>query len=467
MAIEFLCPHCETAVRVPDAAAGRKGKCPQCQAVVRVPTIEIPAATPTAPPEAASSPAVEATDAAEAPGRPEWMSPPAAATEPIPEEPVPDDPSGFVEAPVDGPPDFSAFAVDEPEGEPLIRTETKSAPPPPVDEAPPTEFPSFGGPAPATAPTDSPPTGRKGRRGKRRRKKSRIPVWVIPVVAVVAVGGLYAWITWSSRPKLEGSLEAEAYGYVVLEPKTLDAGTAGMKPAAFEQLVEALEREALRVPSQLMRVDVRGHRGGIQVRVREGTSTRFVRVLKKADPELVRFTKEWKDELSTARLDDVRGAVSALAAHVRKSRGVDIDERDQALLFRVRNGLALNALTLSLGSSVVAVTASAQYRCCYEDADALYFLLPTGVEEFQIVGREFDESGTIFYGTYDVSGMKVIPGERPSNYVDPWFPDDDEPISNPDDAAGRGLNELFGPDDDDPAAMKQDEDDDPTKMEPR
>ena len=37
MAIEFGCPSCQQMVRVPDGAAGKKGKCPRCGTIVQIP----------------------------------------------------------------------------------------------------------------------------------------------------------------------------------------------------------------------------------------------------------------------------------------------------------------------------------------------------------------------------------------------------------------------------------------------
>jgi hypothetical protein len=42
MAIEFHCPYCTAAIRVPDAAAGKRGKCPKCATRLLVPAVAVP-----------------------------------------------------------------------------------------------------------------------------------------------------------------------------------------------------------------------------------------------------------------------------------------------------------------------------------------------------------------------------------------------------------------------------------------
>ncbi|MFN9719286.1 MAG: hypothetical protein ACK58L_11355, partial [Planctomycetota bacterium] len=45
MAIEFNCPYCTAAIRVPDAYGGKQGRCPKCDTRLLVPTIQRPDAS--------------------------------------------------------------------------------------------------------------------------------------------------------------------------------------------------------------------------------------------------------------------------------------------------------------------------------------------------------------------------------------------------------------------------------------
>lgn len=54
MPIDFSCPHCGQAIRVPDESAGRSGRCPKCKQPVTVPSPAASAAS--APPVAHLSP---------------------------------------------------------------------------------------------------------------------------------------------------------------------------------------------------------------------------------------------------------------------------------------------------------------------------------------------------------------------------------------------------------------------------
>ncbi len=46
MAIQFNCPYCTASIRVPDAAAGKRGTCPKCATKLIVPNVEPPPGNP-------------------------------------------------------------------------------------------------------------------------------------------------------------------------------------------------------------------------------------------------------------------------------------------------------------------------------------------------------------------------------------------------------------------------------------
>lgn len=443
MAIQFDCPYCETSVRVPDSASGKKGKCPQCGKVVRVPTIEIPPAktsgtTPKRPP-APEPPPVEED---EAPPKPAWMG----GEEPEAESAEPDT-GGFVEAPADGPPDFSAFA-EEPEPEPLIRTDAPAAAPaevPAAATATEGEFPAFGEEGPAAAPVApageaAPPPGKRlVRRRKRKKGAGGVPPWAIPVACVVVLAGLYFWWNWSSRPKLAGTLDGQAFGFLRPPAKTLDAATAGMDPVDFATLANALEKQNLHINSDFMRVDVRGRNGGIEIRAVETRNTRFVKVLKASNKDLQRYLADAAEDLQEERLKRLKSAVRRFATHV-NTNGMELDGDMQLL---VRNDIALNVLSGTLGYHVQAVYDRRPHLCCYEDGEGVYFLLPKAAETFGVEGREIDGTAS-FTGDYTVPGVKVFEGEMPPDYRDPW---DDSPASGPGGGADDDpppLSELGG-----------------------
>src|SRR6185369_11230315 len=66
MAIEFNCPECKAAMRVPDMHGGKKGHCPACRKAIQIPTASN-AAPGSFPTESGSEPvAVELAVAAPA-----------------------------------------------------------------------------------------------------------------------------------------------------------------------------------------------------------------------------------------------------------------------------------------------------------------------------------------------------------------------------------------------------------------
>lgn len=79
----IVCTSCQSSIRVPDTAAGRKGKCPKCGTILTIPAVEAP---PPAPPPSAPPPLPPTAYASEIPP-------------PLPPEPpvVPRTPRGYDE----------------------------------------------------------------------------------------------------------------------------------------------------------------------------------------------------------------------------------------------------------------------------------------------------------------------------------------------------------------------------------
>ncbi len=81
MAIQFNCPYCTAAIRVPDAYSGKQGSCPKCRTKLIVPTV-VP---PSAPPAAEAQPAPAAAPVPPAPpSSPAASSSPAGSANEIP-----------------------------------------------------------------------------------------------------------------------------------------------------------------------------------------------------------------------------------------------------------------------------------------------------------------------------------------------------------------------------------------------
>lgn len=425
MAIEFDCPYCTTSIRVPDAANGKKGKCPRCEKIVRVPKIEIPTTAPAEPPPPPNDPPpvpdTNSDDAA--PPRPAWLG----GTPP--EE---QDPSGFVEAAPDGPPQFAAFDADEDETRQLDRSELEAAAPTANDGI--GEIPSFD--EPAVGPPGTPPQGgaSPGRRVvRRRRRKKKVPPWAIPVACIAVMGGLLAWWMFRSQPKLEGELSAEAYGFLRPAPKLLDAASAGIDNTEMSLVAEALG-EISSIKSDFIRIDLRGHRGAIEVRPVETRQTRFVKLIKKSNADLARYLKDMPDQLDEIRLKQLKSAARALVNKVGRD-GVAVDGTNNRT---VRDDLALAVVTGPLGFHLAARYDNREFPCCYEDAEGVYFLMPLAAERFRVEGREVN-GRVAFSGEYVVNGVTIIEGERPAEYSDPW---QNGPAGGPDPGPGDSAPPL-------------------------
>lgn len=142
MAIEFHCPYCTAAVRVPDSAAGKNGRCPACQTLVRIPSVRPPSQQPPAPTAQADVPQVS-----------EQAAPPVHTTAQA---------SGF----------------------PAVQTEG----------------------SPFQLPHRPPAAASNYRKQRKQRKSRAVLQLLLPVLLLAAgVGGVVAYLHWT-KPTFEGSL---------------------------------------------------------------------------------------------------------------------------------------------------------------------------------------------------------------------------------------------------------------------
>ena len=77
-----------------------------------------------------------------------------------------------------------------------------------------------------------------------------------------------------------------------------------------------------------------------------------------------------------------------------------------------RDGLAIPSLVEGFGHQLVAAYGRGLYRCVYEDAEGgLYFLLPAGITDFQLLGRTTSNGRTVVPAEFRVTvkGEIVLP----------------------------------------------------------
>ncbi len=346
MAIQFNCPYCTASIRVPDSASGKQGTCPKCSTKILVPTIEVPPASEPSPPAAAGDPAVTE-------GQPE--APPEDAAAP----PMPDDAS------LGGEPQFPSFAAADP-----------------VDDAP----------QPSVA-----------RRYKKRTKRKKSGL-VVPVMFGSVLVGSILYLYWTQVPKLEGEVRAAALEEAELPPGLVSRRLVDLPKDKVDLVLEGLTESPERLKSQIMSIEFRGSREGIQVTLEEGSKTQFYRVSINADPELQAFYDRNARRLSAPQEAELQEAATAFF-EAWAAAAEENEELDDLASFRDR--LGLTTLVGGLGYHLQAICGSEIYRCVYENERYIYFLLPHGTKKFEIQGRELKGSSLMFPGHYTAKVVKA------------------------------------------------------------
>lgn len=336
MAIEFVCPYCDAQIRVPDKAAGKSGKCPRCARKLLVPRVSAVLPAMTVAPQPSPLTPEGPPDFATIASPPRSPAPPA------------------------GPDDEIVFAEAQPDP-PL-------APEPPAVNV-------------AVLPQISPGVARK------LKKRRRPLAWIVPVLfGLLLCGG----VAWYFRPDLlparvSGELAASPVSYPDLEPALIDKTLLGGSPEDANAVLTELQSQPIPLLSALMQVQLRGSPQGLQAFVTAGPDTRFYRVDLASNPSMQTWLQKHAADLEATRERQLERAGKSFVPLTKK---VQAGQNPISDLVGYRDTLALPALAGGLGYHVVARHKTQLYPCVYQQSDqALYFLLPPDVREFQLEGR--------------------------------------------------------------------------------
>lgn len=341
MAIQFHCPSCEAMIRVPDAAAGKKGTCPRCNEKLMVPNI---ADATAAQPGNSARPSIEPVrQKVELPALDINPSPATPRLNPLVHSPLPD-----VTTPTAAPSSAS------PAGLPALVVE------------------------PARSITSQ-------QRNKARSKKSSAANWIGPALCVIGFIGFLAWYAWTSQPKLEGPLTAQTVHDLEIKPALIPGAVSGLDASDLGEVLRHLKAEPASWASTISKITLAGTDEGVEVSIRNGPSAHFVSVLPTQSPALVEYIKQHSGELEKPRLASIQKHAPALFSAWKRQ----IDKHEQIADQKTHRDLvALPALVMGLGYHLEAIVNDNIYPCVYEDdTGTLYFLLPNATKSFRIQGR--------------------------------------------------------------------------------
>lgn len=355
-AIEFVCPRCQTTMQAPAESAGSKRRCPQCQAKVRVP-VSIMAAAPRATIEFKCPRCDEVIRARGEYAGIKQFCPRCGGKVRVPTPAIPS-------------PGSSAEGRDRPGSQ----TPTSGAPAVEALAA-----------LAAESHDDIPWT-----RPKRRQRNNLLGL-LVPVACIGLIAAVGAWLMQKPPVKLEGNLAGERLTDLELGPFRISNEYLANSRVESQAVFERLENEPIRASSQLLTLEFKGsaggnNQGGISLSLRTADGAEFYRVDPGTAKPLAKYLAEHRDEFKTAVQDELTRSVPEFLAAVER-RG---DEKKEfAGLAEFRDSVGLASLVSGFGYHVQAAIGKQAFPCVLEDRDGrLFFVLPAGTEEFEIVGRE-------------------------------------------------------------------------------
>jgi hypothetical protein len=245
------------------------------------------------------------------------------------------------------------------------------------------------------------------RRVKRRRRRSA--AWVIPLLCGLALFGGMGWYVWQHvLPKpLAGELVAEVFDDAEIPPVLVSLDHSRLPMRQRTPLLEALEAEPVPLLSDLMQVQIRGAKSGLSISIAPGPKTVWYRIDPSRHPGLAEYRMAHAMELDRPRQAEVDQAAEEFLERFAEVRD---GKSPETSVTSFRDRLALNALVRGLGYHVTATVGPRQYPCVAETDDGhLYFLLPPGLQQFELTGRKHADGPARFSGHFTV---KVQPAAR-------------------------------------------------------
>lgn len=389
MALEFDCPYCKAIIRVPDSAAGKRGRCPQCSTRVSVPKL---GQTRRAGQEPAFFPG---------PPEPESV---AVAPEPGDDEIV-----------------FQEFDPQTAEIDPAVEAGLL-----PGDIAIPDLTPSV--PRALPQPVRQLPDSLLSRS---KRRKSSSGLWMAVVFALAAASGAAGGIYWFQfAAKLEGDLQAEVVENPHLPPNTISRDIIEIPADDAEKILSKLESNPQPLVSSLglSSVMIAANKKGLIISIAPGSATSLYRVDIAGDARLAAYRRQHEAEFNATREEKLAIAVNQYCRAIK-----DASDRKETRteVKEFRDSVCYAASVRGFGSAIQAVHQRQPYLCVYEDQDAVYFLLPAGTKQFQIQGRPVKAGQRFFEGKFDVkvTGTKRLPSSKPDQSAEP-DPKDEKPAED-------------------------------------
>lgn len=198
---------------------------------------------------------------------------------------------------------------------------------------------------------------------------------------------------------LSGELTASYVAVDVLVPRAIDPKLIKTPSKTYSDLVESLRERPGRVRSNVMIVAFVESDGRMEIQVEPASGYRLVRVGLGQSGSLRAFAESESDRLESLRREDLAGSLGKLLIDWEAAR--EADESFEGWV-GFRESVGLTALVRGLGHHAIARTGRQDLRCLYEGGGALFFLVPTSLDEFQLIGRPRGDGSVPFPAEFTV-----------------------------------------------------------------
>ena len=369
MAIEFNCPYCTAAIRVPDAYSGKRGSCPKCATKLLVPDV-VPGGNKSqqAPPASSSSMEVPAPEPARG------VTQPAAGTN---ESSAPE-------------------SAPTPSASPVIGGL-------PVADFAPSEIPVFAAP-----PTKNTAVSKRLKKKTHRRKSQLLYSVGIPVICFLLFFGVIALVMTTQQPELKGTLRGTRAGSMLIPTRLFPVADLELDSDQRTRVESAFEADRESFVSSQMTCRIGLDAGNLTIDVSVGDGFFWFAVNPANDIVLSDWIRKNQTNLNADRLKrTIKTGTELCQDKLLKASGEPVVFEAE----KYRDGFGLNTNVKAFGYVVEAIAGQRKSVCAYEDTNGtLYFALPADTKSFLLKGRLVGGI-SLFEGEYtvEVAGDQAVP----------------------------------------------------------
>lgn len=221
-----------------------------------------------------------------------------------------------------------------------------------------------------------------------RRRKRNYLGWMIPVACLGVLAAVGSILVKKPPVRFEGRIAGDKVTDIELGPVRVDNSHLGQPQRDSQAAFENLENSPVRAVSQSLIMEFHGVSGGIEILLRTSDQSDFYRVEPGKDKRLAAFIDDNKQKFRSAVEEELDRSLPEFLTAVQQRTERNRDVKGLAE-FRDSVGLASLMRGSGFGYHVQAAIGKQAYPCILEDNQGrLFFALPTGTQEFELVGRD-------------------------------------------------------------------------------